>query len=294
MNKNNVEEEKLFCEEITSDFGYFLKNTTIYEDFYSFHQHIQILNSPTFGNILRLDSIFQCSENDEFFYHEPLVHMAMLSHPNPKRVLVIGGGDGGAAEEVLKHPHVQLLDHVEIDIEVIRLSIQYLESINKATMLKPDSRYRLIIADALLYISQVNIKYDVIILDLTDPGVISNALYSSHFYRLCCNALTDDGVMSLHLAAPWLQTANCLKCIEKLHPFFKNTSPFLVNVPILGGQWLMALCTKMSSTLDERTTLFNDEYQARFEDLTKKGLKLLTPEYLLSLRELPLYLKQLF
>jgi spermidine synthase len=155
-------------------------------------QHIQVATSPLFGRMLILDHAVQTTEADEFIYHEMLVHPAMVAHPGPRRVLIIGGGDGGTLEEVLKHP-VEHVTMVEIDRDVVEISRAYLPSICGEAF--KDARVRLVIGDGIAFVQQSDERFDVILVDSTDPKGPGVALFSEAFYRACARALTNQGVL---------------------------------------------------------------------------------------------------
>ncbi|MBI2123330.1 MAG: spermidine synthase [Armatimonadetes bacterium] len=129
-------------------------------------QHIQIATNPAFGRMLILDDAVQTTEADEFAYHEMLVHPALVTHPHPLRVLIIGGGDGGTLEEVLKHP-VEHVTIVEIDREVVEISRKFLSSICDRAF--DDRRVRLLIEDGIEFVRRTQERFDVILVDSTDP-----------------------------------------------------------------------------------------------------------------------------
>ncbi len=155
-------------------------------------QYIQVARSPIFGRMLILDDAVQTTEQDEFTYHEMLVHLPMVTHPHPLRVLIIGGGDGGALEEVLKHP-VEHVTMVEIDREVVDVSRRFLPAISGAAF--DDPRTRLIIDDGIAFVRTTSDPLDVILVDSTDPKGPGVALFSEEFYLACARALREDGLL---------------------------------------------------------------------------------------------------
>ena len=211
------------------------------------YQLLEVGRNVAFGNFLRLDGAFQCSETDEFFYHEPIVHSALLMAAAPRRVLIIGGGDGGAAEEALKWPQLECVDHVEIDAEVVDACRTYLRSVHRGVLDGADARHRLFIGDGRAWLTQAargqaSARYDAIVLDLTDPGGPSSELHDHGFYSACKAALAPGGTLSLHIAAPWAQSESCAERILTLRGVFDCVMPFEVSIPMSGGPWLMAVC----------------------------------------------------
>src|SRR5690606_33134292 len=130
-------------------------------------QDMEVHESPQFGKLFSLDGCFMTSEKDEFYYHENIIHPAAVAHPAPKKVLVIGGGDGGSAEELLKHPSIEQVTLVELDDQVIVVAKAHFQSIHRGAF--DDPRLKLVLGDGLKYIAETNEKFDLIVLDLPDP-----------------------------------------------------------------------------------------------------------------------------
>src|SRR4029453_7079930 len=143
---------------------------------------------------------FMTSENDEFFYHENLVHPAAIAHPAPARALIVGGGDGGSADELFKHPSIESVTLAEIDSSVVAISRKYLAAVHRGAL--DDARLKLRIGDGFEYVRSASERFDLIVLDLTDPGGPSEALYTTDFYRACAARLEPAGAMTLHIASP--------------------------------------------------------------------------------------------
>ena len=153
-----------------------------------------------FGRLFRLDGHFMTSERDEFFYHEMLVHMPGIAHPAPERALIVGGGDGGSAEELLKYPSIRSVKLCEIDLAVVDISRKHLASVHKGAF--DDPRLDLCIGDGFAFVRETTEQFDLIVLDLTDPGGPSTRLYTPEFYRACAARLRPMGAMTLHIASP--------------------------------------------------------------------------------------------
>ena len=143
--------------------------------------------------MLVLDGVFQTSIKDEFMYHESIVHIPMFLHPNPKKVLIIGGGDGGAAREAVRHPEVESVTMVDIDGKVIELSKQYFPEIAKA-MIEGDPKLTVKVGDGIAFMREAENYYDVIIVDCSDPVGPGEGLFSYDFYKDTFRALKDDGL----------------------------------------------------------------------------------------------------
>ncbi|MDA0342023.1 MAG: polyamine aminopropyltransferase, partial [Proteobacteria bacterium] len=151
-------------------------------------QDLVIFENRIFGRVLALDGVVQTTEGDEFIYHEMLSHVPILAHGAASRVLIIGGGDGGMAREVLKHPGVRTVTMVEIDPSVIELCRNHLPSISAGAF--DDPRLDLVIADGAAFVEVTNDRWDVIIIDSTDPLGPGEVLFGERFYRGCKRCLT--------------------------------------------------------------------------------------------------------
>lgn len=216
-------------------YGHYLKvDKTLFEG-RSKYQKLLVINNSKFGNVLVLDGFFQVSELDEHLYHEPLVQPAMFSHPNPKNVLIIGGGDGGVLEEVLKHNTVEKAVMVELDKDVVDVSKKYLKSICKDAF--SDKRTRLIIDDGRKFVEETKEKFDVVIVDLTDPFGPSKMLYTKEFYTAISNAMTKDGVLALHTESPLFTPKVFNVIVKTLKSVFKCVNVHVGFVNTYGVVW---------------------------------------------------------
>ncbi len=157
-------------------------------------QRVEAYETYAYGRILVLDGIVQTSEEDEFIYHEMLCHVPMFLRKNPKRVLIVGGGDGGSLEEILKHK-VEKVWMAEIDKKVIEVSRKYLPNISKGAF--ENKKAELVIKDGKEFIREHNNFFDVIILDLSDPGGPAKDLISLDFYKKIKMALRKNGIISI-------------------------------------------------------------------------------------------------
>ena len=166
------------------------------------YQKVRIFESPEFGRFLALNNMVMCTERDEFHYHEMIAHPVMQTHPNPQRVLVIGGGDGGTIREVLKYP-VERVTMVEIDEAVVRASKQFLPTISSEF---GNPRLDLRIGDGIQYVREVEQEsFDVIIVDGSDPVGPAEGLFSEEFYRNCMRALRKGGLLVTQGESPLFQ-----------------------------------------------------------------------------------------
>lgn len=183
------------------------------------YQKINVFKTKEFGRILTLDGLIQLSTKHEFIYHEMLVHPAFFCSQNPKRILIIGGGDGGVLREVVKHP-VKEIFLVDIDKKVIDISKKYLPSVSDGAF--KDKRLKIFNEDALNFVKNYKNYFDIIIDDLTDPTGVSLFLWAAKFYKDIWRALKENGVASFQTAYLDERFAKkARKKMKKVFTFFK-------------------------------------------------------------------------
>ncbi|AIF70277.1 spermidine synthase [Palaeococcus pacificus DY20341] len=198
-------------------------------------QRIELYETEGFGKLLVLDGTVQLVEHGEESYHEPLVHPVMLAHPNPRRVLVIGGGDGGTLREVLKHKTVKKATLVEIDDMVVEISMLYLgidRGLLERLMKKEEPRGELIIGDGVEYMKNSGEKFDVIIVDSTDPVGPAKLLFSEEFYRNAYDALGEKGLYITQAGSVYLFTNELLDAYKNMKKVFDRVYYF--SFPVIG------------------------------------------------------------
>jgi len=196
------------------------------------YQAIKIVDTLPFGRTLVL---IQTSERDEFLYHEMLVHPALISLAEPRRVLIIGGGDGGCARRVLEHP-VEEVVQVELDPQVVELSRQHLPAISAGAY--DDPRLRLVIGDGFAYVRDSHETFDAVIIDSTDPlpqGGPSSPLFGQEFYRWVMRLLPADGVAIAQTGSPFFMARDMHRAYRNLASVFPVARLYLTNVPSYSG-----------------------------------------------------------
>lgn len=210
-------------------------------------QDVLVFESTDYGNVLVLDGVIQATERDEFAYQEMLAHVAMTSHPNPKRVLIVGGGDGGILREVCKHDCVEKAELVEIDDSVVKLSKQYLPHMAKGF---DDPRVQLHITDGFRFLANKSNEYDVIISDTSDPEGPAEQLFQQEYFQLLNNALTDKGIVALQASENvWLKLPNLQKLRKTCKSVFPNVEYGATCVPTYtSGQLGLLFCAKSADT----------------------------------------------
>lgn len=201
-------------------------------DHHSAFQHVQVARSAQFGRMLVLDDAVQTTERDEHVYHELLAHLPLLAHPAPRSVLIIGGGDGGTLEEVLKHP-LASVTMVEIDREVIDVSRRFLPSVAGGAF--DDPRTTLHITDGIAFVQETQARFDAILVDSTDPKGPGVALFSEEFYGACAGALAPGGVLAVQSGSLVFQRDLMAHVARRLARTFPIIAPYWAAVPAYPG-----------------------------------------------------------
>ena len=235
-------------EQLSPDFGFYLRTTELLAERRSTMQHIEIVQTPLFGRAMRIDGCFMTSEQDEFFYHEPMVHLPAITHGQPQQALIIGGGDGGAAYNLLRYPCMQRVVMAELDGDVIDMARQWLPAVHRGAF--DDPRLELHIGDGLHYVHNCPAHtFDQIVLDLTDPFGPAVALYTRDFYRACKRILRPGGVLSLHIQSPIHLGDVMARIVASLRSEFARVRPYLQYVPLYGTLWGMAVASDQADPL---------------------------------------------
>jgi spermidine synthase len=201
----------------------------------SSYQKIEIFVNESFGKILLLDGLVQTTEKDEFFYHEMLIHPACTTHPSPKNVLLIGGGDGGALKEILRYP-VESVCHVEIDAQVIEIGKEYFPWLSPCLK---DKRVDLVIADGLEFLKETERTFDIIYVDSSDPVGPSVSLHRQDFYETTKKHLNgEEGVVVAQIGSPLYHLEFIGNCSATFQEIFKTVRFYLGPTPSYpGGSW---------------------------------------------------------
>lgn len=201
------------------------------------YQRIDVLQTRDVGRVLVIDGKVQACELDEFVYHEMMVHLPMLTHPGPRRVLVIGGGDGGCMREILKHSSVEEALLVDIDEEVIRLCSEHLPTL--AAGLREDPRLRIVPRDGAEFIRECR-DLDVILVDSSDPAGPSERLFASAFYGDLRQALAPGGVVAVQAGSPFFYRDQVAGVVRDLRELFPVVRPYLIPMPTYpSGTWTL-------------------------------------------------------
>lgn len=208
-------------------------------------QRIEVFKSYDLGRFLVIDGYIMLTERDEFIYHEMIAHVPMAVYPNARRVLVIGGGDGGTVRELSRYPQLERIDLVEIDSEVVRVCREYLP---KTACGFDDPRVNLHFEDGLRFVQDCSEgEYDIIIVDSTDPIGPGEGLFTFEFYKNCYKALADDGIMVNQHETPFYD--DDAKVVKRAHERIYKTFPicrvYQAHIPTYpSGHWLFGFASK--------------------------------------------------
>ncbi|HEX4781379.1 MAG TPA: polyamine aminopropyltransferase, partial [Usitatibacter sp.] len=225
--------EKIF-ERLTATSGAYFEGTLLERRQTPF-QLLEVYDTPDLGRIFRLDGCNMTSEKDEFFYHENLVHPAAVAHPAPRRALVIGGGDGGSSEELLKHSTLEQAHMAELDPVVIEISRARFAAVHRGVFDNP--RLKVTVGDGLAYLRETSMRYDLVCMDLTDPVGPSVELYSAATFSLAKRAMSANGALTLHIGSPVSHPERVRSTLGNLRQIFRKVTPYFVHIPIYGSIW---------------------------------------------------------
>ena len=278
-------------EQLTETSGVYFDAATLLASRQSHYQLIEVFETADLGRLMRIDGANMTSDRDEFFYHEALIHPAACAHPNPQRVLIIGGGDGGSSEEVLKHSSVAQCRMCELDQAVVDMAREWLPKVHRGVFDNPKLDVR--IGDGMAYLSNpvrdASDCFDLIYLDLTDPVGPAEALYRPPFFADCKRALLDGGALVLHIGSPFSHPQRVQVGLQHLRGLFRTVRPYFVHIPIYGATWGFAVA---SDTLDI-ATISADEVDARLASRGVTDRQLFTGAVHQAMLVLPPYVQAL-
>ena len=208
------------------------------------YQSVEIVECPFFGKVLLNDGIVMLSERDEFVYHEMIAHVPLFTHPGPSRVLIIGGGDGGTAREVLRHKNVKKCVMVEIDECVVRACKSHIPQTGDVLHGK-DKRFHLIIGDGVEYVKETKDSFDVILIDSTDPIGPATPLFGPEFYKNVHKILGEDGIVVSQGESPWHYHKIQRSLLSILHNEFPLSLMYTFNnITYCDGLWCFTYASK--------------------------------------------------
>ena len=206
------------------------------------HQHLVLFEQRFFGKMLMLDGATQISNKDEFIYQEMMSHVPLFAHGNAQDVLIVGGGDCGIAEEVLKHRIVKRLTQVEIDPTVVEFAKEHFPEFTKPVF--ADSRFESVIDDGAKFVAKTNRRFDAIIVDSTDPQGPGKILFGAKFYAGCKRCLKEGGVLVTQNGVPFFQNNELASTMRKFRRLFADASCYVAAIPVyVGGHMAIGLAT---------------------------------------------------
>ena len=232
------------------------------------HQHLILFEHKFFGKMLMLDGATQITKKDEFVYQEMMSHVPLFAHGNAKDVLIIGGGDCGIAEEVLKHKSVQRLTQVEIDASVVEFAKEHFPEFTKPVF--ADKRFESVIDDGMKYVAKTDRRFDVIIVDSTDPQGPGKVLFSKKFYTACKRSMAPGSVMVTQNGVPILQSGELTSGIAKFRQLFADGSCYVAAIPTyIGGHMAMGWATDNPRLRETPLKTVAERYRKAGNFLTK-------------------------
>ncbi|MEI4232892.1 polyamine aminopropyltransferase [Roseovarius sp. D22-M7] len=220
-------------EHLHPDYAISLRVEEMLYDSTTDHQRLKVFENETFGRVMTLDDVVQTTEGDNFIYHEMMTHVPILAHGAARRVLIVGGGDGGIAREVLRHATVEHVTMVELEAGVVEFSKEYLPTLSAGAF--DDPRLELVIADGADFIRSTTNSYDVIIVDSTDPVGPGEVLFTETFHGHAKRALTDDGVLVTQNGVPFLQGQELHNTMRAFRALFVDATCYLATIPTYAG-----------------------------------------------------------
>lgn len=227
----SIREKRVF-EKINAGSGAYFSAYTVLAVTQSLHQLIEVYDTPELGKLLRIDNCNMLAERDACIYHEAMVHPAAIAANNPKTALVLGGGDGCVAAEMLKHNTITQVDLVELDAAVVAVCREHFGAINNHVF--DDPRLKLHLTDAQSFMQSATAKYDLICLDLTDPdagAAHSASLFTASFFAQCRAVLNAGGVLTVFAGSPFSHGRRFSETVAALQAQFKFARPFFAHVP---------------------------------------------------------------
>lgn len=240
--------ELWYTEKQTQNYGITAKiENTIHTEQSEF-QRIDLIETNQWGKMLVLDGMVMTTDKDEFVYHEMITHLAMNTHPNPKTVVVVGGGDGGAIREILKYPSVEKAVLAEIDGRVIEVSKQYLPEIAGKL---DDPRVDIQVVDGIKYIQENKGMFDVILVDSTEPIGPAEGLFAREFYQSIYEALKEDGIMVAQSESPFFNADLITRVYKDISSIFPITRYYTGSIPTYpSGLWSWTMGSKKHDPLE--------------------------------------------
>nr|WP_211171159.1 polyamine aminopropyltransferase [Bacillus sp. DNRA2] len=244
------------------------------------YQQISIVDSVAFGKMLVLDGTPQISTGEGFIYNEMISHIPIVTHPNPKKVAMIGGGDCGNARETMKYKEIEQIHVIEIDEKVTEICRKWL---TPADVFEKDGRFQIFHRDGFDWIQEQAGNYDVLMIDRPDPIGPGKRLFNSEFYQYVYDALSDEGVVVFQSGSPFYNQNTLKKTVKNLRSLFPVVRTYLMSIPLYPcGLWSFTLASKK-----------HDPLNADLTKLKHSDTKYISPEMFLASFNLPKYVHDL-
>ena len=249
------------------------------------HQDLVLFENRHFGKMLMLDGATQVTTRDEFIYHEMMTHVPILGHGAARHILIIGGGDCGIAEEALKHKAVVSVTQVEIDASVIDFAKTHFPEFTGPVFADP--RFECVIADGMKYVAETDRRFDVIVVDSTDPHGPGAVLFTREFYAGCHRCLAAGGVLVTQNGVPFFQAEELVSSVRHFNALFADAACYVAAIPTyIGGHMAMGWATD-----DPALRLTSrDEVAARYAAAGAFQTKYWTPEVHVAAFALPRFI----
>ncbi len=233
---------RYIVEALNPNFGYFYRAGKTLHTSKTKFQSIEVIDSEEFGRVMLLDGVTQVTSRNEFLYHEPMVHPALVGHPHPTDVLIIGAGDGGILREVLKHDTVERAVMAELDGGVVDFCVKLMPEISQGAFADP--RTRLEIGDGRKFVEKTKQKFDVVIMDMTDPFGPAVMLYTKEFFNAVKKTFkTPDGIFVMHTESPIARPRTFQQCHRTLAQVFKYRRTFYLYIHMYAVLWSVTVCS---------------------------------------------------
>ncbi len=252
------------------------------------HQHLVIFENSDFGRVMMLDGVVQLSTKDEFVYHEMMAHVPLFAHDEARKVLIIGGGDGGVLREVLRHAEVASATLCEINQSVIDLCREHFPDVSAGAF--DDKRTRVVIADGTKLVAETDERFDVIMVDSTDPIGPGAVLFTKEFYTDCRRALAPDGILVTQNGLPFLQAPELKQSVGYFRDLFDDASAYLATTPsYFGGSMSFGWAT------DDKALRLHDleTIEQRYETAGSFATRYWRPDMQRAAFALPTYIREL-
>jgi len=275
-------------ETLHSGFRCRLKADRVLFDSETEHQHLIIFETLEFGRVMMLDGVVQLSTRDEFVYHEMMSHVPLFAHGRVSKALIVGGGDGGVLREALRHPELESVTLCEIDRSVIDLCRQHFPEVSAGAF--DDPRTRIVIADGTKLVAETEERFDVIMIDSTDPIGPGAVLFTREFYTDCRRALADGGVLVTQNGLPFLQGPELRQSVGFFRDLFDDAFAYLATTPsYFGGPMSYGWATDDTDLRHLR----HDAIERRYAEAGAFPTRYWRPDVHVAAFALPTYVREL-